>query len=383
VLSVLLELMVKKTTCRACALGCDQVKSESVCATSGVSIAHQIGNDEQECMRGLWDLRIGVLLWLAVATPLLWTGCDAPMESIEALEERLTDQTSTQNKAGTLRAIEVRYAAGAITQRMAASPEASCRLQLPSHQAFTYHVSLDVQRTSAAGVYSRWNEARTLRRDDDGDLAATMDADFRTELGDHGHRSPQWRLVDQQSYVSVAGRAFYKRRASAGERTRLSQSASGTLQSLLDASSKGWSREGRDEAGTAVFTMGGDRLVCGPSIEGEVGLSVNDGWLRRFETRATPLGGELSVPEVGPRRLEMRWQLEDGSTLEVRFEDRLVDGAQSVEAPEESKLVSVERDRSLERVEELIDEMSRRGLAEDVLIDSGRTNNDAPIMTHQ
>jgi hypothetical protein len=289
---------------------------------------------------------------------------------VEALEERLKSGASTEPKAGMLRALEVASTASAITKRAAAPHQARCQLELPRDRAYTYSFSLDVQRKSGIGVESRWTEERTLRRDADGDLAAIMHASFRTELGGEGRRSPQWMLVDQDSYVSVDGRSFYRREASPGERRRLAHSASATMQTLLDGVSIGWSRVEPDSEGPAVFTVGGERLVCGPSATRDDDLSFDAGWLRRFETRATPLGGELSVPRAGSRKLEVRWQLEDASTLEVRFEDRLVDGAEPIEAPDESSLVVVERDRSLRRIERLFEEMVERGLV-DTELESG------------
>jgi hypothetical protein len=327
-------------------------------------------------------LQVPQIVWVLWTVAALGSGCDGAGDGVAALEERLRDQSSTKSKSGTLRALEVASTAHLVARGAAAPTQKRCELELPDDRAYTYSFSLEFERSSAAGVESRWTERRTLRRDDDGDLAVTMEADFRTEFAAEGRRSPQWRTVGEHSYVSVDGRAFYRRDATAIDRRRLVHSASATLQTLLDAVSTGWSRTGLDSDAVSAFKIGGERLVCGPSSP-EEDLSFDSGWLRRFKTRATPLSGELSILDEHSRRLDARWQLEDGSTLEAHFEGRLVDGAEAVEAPDPSSIVVVERDRSLRHIEGLLEDMGRRGLIEGSLIKDDRRSTTPTKSDHE
>jgi hypothetical protein len=163
--------------------------------------------------------------------------------------------------------------------------------------------------------------------------------------------------------VSDDGRAYYRRAVRADERERVVEAASSAVQTLLDAVSNGWNRQEALEGGVeeATFRIGGKPLICGPRADSQTG------WLRRIETRATPLRGELRARDTGGRRsrnLEILWQLEDGSTLAASFADRLSMESTPVEAPDDDAIVHVERDRSLHRVEQTLAEMVRAQLIE-------------------
>lgn len=304
-----------------------------------------------------------------VGLALFCIGCDRAEEATATLEETLREQASTEPKTGVLRALQVRSRAAEVARLMAAPSDRACALELPNAAPFRYRWALELTRRSAVGVEARWRETRVLRRDADGDLALEMQADFRTELGLEGRRNPQRRVVGGQSYVSDDGRAFYRRSLQTGERHEIIEAAGATMQTLLDAVPNGWSlqesmpEQTEGDSGAAAYRIGGERLVCGPSAEAEAG------WLRRFETKATPLSGELQVGELqvdpeGSRSVEIRWQLEDGSTLEASFVDGLAMGAAPVEAPDDADIVSVERDRSLHQVEQMLSQMAEAGLVE-------------------
>ncbi len=308
----------------------------------------------------------------------MWCGCDAPERAVAVVEETLREQASTEPKTGVLRALEVGQTARVIAAAVASSRDPACELRLPEDGSFSYRWTLELIRRTAAGIEGQWKEERELRRDAHGNLGLVMGADFVTELGLPGRRSASWLLVDGTSYLSADGRAFYRRTPLSRERERMIEVASTTVQSLLDAVSTGWSRT-KGEGGVR-FRAGGEHLVCGPSATRE------QGWLRRFATRATPVSGTLETSgeraavhgAVGSRNLQARWQLEDGSTLEAHFGDELEAGAAAVEAPNGEAVVRVERDRSLERVEQLISEMARDGLIAASSPPSSDTKEDRP-----
>lgn len=284
-------------------------------------------------------------------------GCDAPSEIAGQLEQTLRDNAATRQKAGTLRALQVSGRAHRIARAMASHPEAACRLELPDAGPFTYRVTLDVERRPAgqrddAPPEAHWHEQRVLRRDADGDLSLQMDARYRDEIGLRDRRAPAWRVVGARSYVSVDGEAYYRRDLAPGEPARIKTAGLGVIQTLLDAASAGWSR-----AGEGRWTLGGEALGCGPAD------AKRSGWLRRFATHATALSGALEVADgaAGPRRLKVRWQLDDGSTLRLRFSDTLALQAEAVDPPAPDAIVEVERDRSYARVSDMLDTFGERG----------------------
>ncbi len=250
-----------------------------------------------------------------------------------------------------LRALEVEQTASAVAAHMRAAHASACRLPIPARGAFTYQFDLHLQRTSAAGVEADWTEHRVLRRDSAGNLALTMQARAQTELGQQVQRTPQWRIVGDQSYVSVDGQAFYRRAPGFDARARLMAAGTATLQTLLDAVASGWSRQGAHQ-----WTNGGRRLICG----GRQAHAA--GWLRRFATRATTVSGTLRTGKDAsePRRLMLNWKLEDGSTLTARFSDAFSAAARPVAKPAADEIVEVRRDRSFHRVDGLLDQMASR-----------------------
>lgn len=291
-----------------------------------------------------------------VASAAICGGCDAPEELAGELEQTLREHATTERKAGTLRALQSAKTAREVAERVASSADPGCALHFPRTGGFTYEFTLELTRRSAAGVDQRWTETRILRRDDDGDVALEMAADAATEVGVGVHRTPQWLIVGDESFVSVDGRAFYRRPSGPLERERLLEAGQTTLQTLLDAVPSGWRKV--DEDGQTRFEVGGEETVCGPRSASDAG------WLRRFETRATPISGALRAVDGSRRALQIRWQLEDGTTLQATFDDRLVRGAESIEAPDASAIVSVRRDRSLEAVEQMLTDMTEAGLVD-------------------
>lgn len=313
----------------------------------------------------------GVLLAL-IGLATVFGGCDRSEEAAAVLEQTLREHASTKPKTGMLRALQVAKSAVEVTRRLAAPVDPACALELPEGRAFRYRWALELTRRSAPGIERRWKETRVLRRDAHGRLALEMQADFRTELGLEGRRTPQWRIVGEHAYISDDGDAFYRRRLQAGERDRVVTAGGAAVQTLLDAVSMGWSLQQppSSDLDAAIYRVGGERLVCDASANSE-SVGAGAGWLRRFDTRATPLSGELRVGERNSRRVELRWKLEDGSTLEASFADVLIEGAKAVEVPDENQIVRVERDRSLYRIDRALSEMASAGI-----IDVNEVNDD-------
>ena len=273
-------------------------------------------------------LQVGRLILVIGAAAVIGSGCDGSEQVAAELEEALRKQGTTEQKTGVLQALQTARTAREVARRAASPIEPSCALPPPERGPYTYRFSLELTRRGAGGDEQRWRETRTLRRDDDGDLGVAMDAGFVTELGLEGRRTPQWLVVGQASYVSVDGRAYYRRELVDAEPERLVRGTRATFQILLDAVPTGWSRSTVDDG--ASFTVGGARLVCGTQAPAQ------RGWLRRFETRATVLSGQVLVAQpsadAGRRR--------------------------------KLQLVSVERDRSLTRVDHLVEQLAGSGLIE-------------------
>ncbi len=298
----------------------------------------------------------------------LVSGCDSREASVERAETFLKERSSPRGKAGMLRALEVVHRAHKIAERHGEVEHPDCRLRAPEQGAYSYESTLTLERTGDGERGLRWHETRTTRRDDRGRVEVLLSADSRSALGMESSHQMSWRSVDGTSYVSADAESFYARPADRDERDRLVAVGWGTLQTLLDAAPDGWQREnsgGRTEEDAHVWTMGGQRLICGPSDP------LASGWLRRLAAHVTPVSGRLQASSrrieeassAASRTLDLRWQLDDHTTLRAHFEDRLRVGrlpadAPTIAAPQADDVVVVERDRSLEAVDSLLDRLA-------------------------
>ena len=329
--------------------------------------AQQPASRRDSAVRGL----VGALIAYMICSALL-TGCEEAPSSTKVVHDWVAHQAKDEPKVGVLRALQTVSTARKLAVRTSQPGSRACRLHPPQHGAFRYRFELSVTRHSAAGAEVRWHEKRSLERDADGQLQVRMDADFRTALGLGGERHLRWIWTGERSFHSDDGQHFWQQPPAPDERRRLLGAGMAPLQSLLDAVHTGW-RPGETGQSRGRWLSGGAPLHCGPRAD------TSRGWLRRLRTRATPLEAELVVPEgrfgstgLAPRRrLEANWQLEDGSRLEVSFEDQLDTAAANVQPPPEAKMVDVQRDRSWQRAQRLLDVM-----AEDRWIE--RSNTSAP-----
>lgn len=291
-------------------------------------------------------------------------GCDGREASVEQAEAFLKERSSPRGKAGMLRALEVVHGAHRVADRHGEAEEPDCRLRVPEEGAYSYKSTLTLERTGDGGRGLHWYEIRTTDRDESGAVRVTLSAESRSELGIKESHEMSWRLIDGTSYVSADADSFYARPAELDERDRIEAVGLGTLQTLLDAADDGWQRDEESRRSAAMphlWQMGGDRLVCGPS-DGQA-----SGWLRRLAAHARSVSGRLKVSQqrveaassAASRTLDLRWQLDDRTTLRARFEDRLrVGDAPDIAAPQADDVVAVERDRSLEAVDNLFDRLA-------------------------
>jgi hypothetical protein len=304
---------------------------------------------------------------IAVLVCVMWTlGCDGVDGLAAGIERGVKQHTTAKTKTGMLRGLEVVERAHQVAERRARRADPDCRLSVDSDEALTYRASIELERRSAHGVERLWREERTFRRDRHGHLAATMSGEWTDQLGLQARREMQWRLIDQHSWVSVDGRAFYRRAADAEDARHIELAGLAPLQTLLDASDGGWSESATDaEQQTTTWSAGGggERLICGPSSEEAAG------WLKRLGTDAVVTDAELiaSGPRLGStasaatRTLSIEWQLDQGSVLVATLDDRLSLEAAPVESPDPEAVVDVRRDRSLHHVDRLVAQMLRDG----------------------
>ncbi|MFP4596917.1 MAG: hypothetical protein ACLFVJ_01620 [Persicimonas sp.] len=297
-------------------------------------------------------------------------GCDGREASVERAEAFLKERSSPRGKAGILRALEVVHRAHKVAEGHGEAEQPDCRLRVPEEGAYTYQSTLTLERNGGGERGLRWHETRTTRRDRRGRVEVILAADARSARDKTSSHQMSWRVVDGTSYVSGDADSFYARPADLDQRERVVAAGWGTLQTLLDAASDGWQREAagrRAEEDAHVWTVGGERLRCGPAAP------TASGWLRSLAAHATPVSGRLEASaqrvargsSAASRTLELRWQLDDRTMLDARFKDRLRVGrlpadAPIIAAPRADDVLVAERDRSLETVDRLLDELTRQ-----------------------
>lgn len=289
-----------------------------------------------------------------LASALLAYGCDAARDLADPdrLQDRLREDPTRPGKVGAVVGVTVHQRAIRVANATRKAPSPGCSIELGPGRR--YEMTLELKRNRGTVLVSSWKEERAFAVDAAGDLSLESTASFVSEIGERGTVINAWRVVGDDSFHGTPARdgmLWYRRDADDDERARMRAAGTATLQALLDIAGP-WRREQdrwqTDPAGTPLF--------CAPADEGR-------GWVDRFVARASLRNATLSGDEAR-RQFVGSWELEDGSVISARLEDRVGSYDENVSAPPAEAIVEVTRERSLGTSVALLDKLAERGLVE-------------------